>query len=489
MRKTFSTQKRFDCRPVLEVTLNLNCRDEIIPILRALQHIYSQPKLRDEILDLISQDVNDDSRSDCGREGLDYWQILVLAAVRLGCNLDYDKLQDLAEQHRALRHIMNVGDWEQGETDFNWRRIRDNVCLLKPKTIEMISHLIVGEGHRLEPEAPRKVRADSFVVETNIHYPTESLLIVDGVRKVIELCVLLSGLVGVSGWRQHEHLLKKVKQTARQISRISTRKGPNYKKRLGKQYRVLLQRTKQILRRAQDLCEMLENEAARDVGVIVQLAALKELIERTEQVCDTARRRVLEGERVPNQDKLFSIFEPHTQLYKRGKAGEPIQFGRLVMIYEDAAGFVVQHHVMPRNAQDKDVVVGQTRRLQDRLNGQIEEASFDRGFHSPENQEQLAEIIKHPCLPKPGTKQSVEQETTATIQFHQSRRRHSGIESAIGAVQSGNGLDRCRDRAELGFERYVALGILGRNLHTLGKLLIAQEDEFANAAYSKRAAA
>ncbi len=174
MRKTFSTQKRFDCRPVLEVTLNLNCRDEIIPILRALQHIYSQPKLRDEILDLISQDVNDDSRSDCGREGLDYWQILVLAAVRLGCNLDYDKLQDLAEQHRALRHIMNVGDWEQAETDFNWRRIRDNVCLLKPKTIEMISHLIVGEGHRLEPEAPRKVRADSFVVETNIHYPTES---------------------------------------------------------------------------------------------------------------------------------------------------------------------------------------------------------------------------------------------------------------------------------------------------------------------------
>ena len=213
------------------------------------------------------------------------------------------------------------------------------------------------------------------------------------------------------------------------------------------------------------------------------------MIERTEQVCDTARRRVLEGERVPNQDKLFSIFEPHTQLYKRGKAGEPNQFGRLVMIYEDAAGFVVQHQVMPRNAQDKDVVVGQTRRLQDRLNGQIEAASFDRGFHSPENQEQLAEIIKHPCLPKPGTKQSVEQETTATIQFHQSRRRHSGIESAIGAMQSGNGLDRCRDRAELGFERYVALGILGRNLHTLGKMLIAQEDELANAAYSKRAAA
>ena len=489
MRKKFSTQNRFDCQTVLDVQLNLNCRDEIIPILRSLQHIYSQPTLRDEILDLVAQDVNDVSRSDCGREGLDYWQILVLAAVRLGCNLDYDKLQDLAEQHRALRHIMGVGDWEQEETDFNWRRIRDNVCLFKPKTIELISHLIVGEGHQLEPDAPRKVRADSFVVETNIHYPTESSLIVDGVRKVIELCVLLSGTLGVSGWRQHEHLLKTVKQTARQISRISTRKGPNYKNRLKKQYRVLLQRTEKILRRAKTLCETIETEGATDIGVIAQVAALKEFIERTEHVCNTARRRVLQGEHVPNEDKLFSIFETHTQLYKRGKAGQPIQFGRLVLIYEDAAGFVVHHQVMPRDAQDKDVVVAQTRQLQDRLNGQIEEASFDRGFHSPENQVQLAAIIKHPCLPKPGVKQSVEQEAAATIQFHQSRRRHSGVESAIGAMQSGNGLERCRDATELGFERYVALGILGRNLHTFGKLLIAQEDELANAAYSERAAA
>ena len=489
MRKTFSTQKRFDCQTVLQVKLNFNCRDEIIPILRSLQHVYSRRNLRDEILGLVAQDVNDDSRSDCGREGLDYWQILVLAAVRLGCNLDYDKLQDLAEQHRALRQIMGVGDWEQEEADFNWRRIRDNVCLLKPKTIEMISHLIVSEGHRLEPEAPKKVRADSFVVETNIHYPTESSLIVDGVRKVIELCVLLSGTLGVSGWRQHEQLLKKVKQTARQISRIGTRKGPNYKKRLQNRYRVLLQRTQKILRRAKELCETVELEATHDIGVIAQVAALKDFIERTEHVCNTARRRVLEGERVPNEDKLFSIFETHTQLYKRGKAGQPIQFGRLVLIYEDDAGFIVHHHVMPRDVQDRDVVVTQTRQLQDRLNGRIEEASFDRGFHSPENQEQLAAIIKHPCLPKSGAKQSVDQETAETIQFHQSRRRHSGVESAIGAIQSGNGLERCRDATELGFERYVALGILGRNLHTLGKLLIAQEDELANAAYSERAAA
>lgn len=487
MRIAYSNQQRLDCESVLNVKLNLNCRDEIIPVLRALQHIYADPKLRQEILDLVAQDVNQDSRADRGRDGMDYWQVLVLAAVRLGCNLDYDKLQDLAEQHRALRQIMGIGDWDE-KTDFNWRRIRDNVCLLQPSTIEKISHLVVAAGHRVDPEAVKKVRVDSFVAETNIHYPTESSLIFDGTRKVIELCVTLSTLFGIEGWRQHAHLLKKVKQTVRRISRISSSKGGQYKQRLERQYRVLLDRTCKILDRARELCATLENECELGVTELAQLADLKIFIERTEQVRDTARRRVLEGEQVPNSEKLFSVFEPHTQLYKRGKAGKPMQFGRLVLVYEDAAGFLIHQYVMPRDAQDGEVVVPQTRLVQDRFEGRIEEGSFDRGFHSPENQTQLAAILTHACLPKPGSKQAAEQEVDASLKFHQQRRRHPGVESAIGTLQAGNGLQRCRDRTELGFERYIALGVLGRNLHVLGKLLIAEDDADCKAAFSKRAA-
>jgi hypothetical protein len=327
------------------------------------------------------------------------------------------------------------------------------------------------------------------VVETNIHYPTESSLIVDGVRKTVELCAALSENFDLTGWRQHSHLLKKVKQTARQISRISARKGAKYKERLVRQYRKLLGRAEKILERAKETCEILKNEFHLDAASDSRIAEVIVFTERTEHVCGTARRRVLEGENVPNNEKLFSIFEPHTQLYKRGKAGQPLQFGRLVLVYEDAAGFIPHHHIMPRDAQDQDVIVEETRKLQDRLNHQIEEASFDRGFHSPENQKQLGKIIEHLCLPKPGSKQSVEQTAEASVRFHQARRRHSGVESAIGALQSGNGLVRCRDENEVGFARYVALAVLGRNLHTLGKLLIAREDDMAPAAFSKRAAA
>ncbi len=488
MRKAFAKQTRLDCQRVTEVKLNLNCRDEIIPILRGLQHVYSQPQLRDEILALVAQDVNEHARDDRGRAGLDYWQIVVLAAVRLGCNLDYDKLQDLAEQHRALRQIMGIGDW-QADPDFNWRRIRDNVCLLKPATIAAVSHCLVAEAYQLCGDAVKKVRADSFVAETNIHYPTESSLIFDGVRKTVELCAALAADFDVAGWRQHEHLLKKIKQTMRQIGRISSRKGGKYRERLARQYRKLLARAAKILTRATETCETLENEYELDFASMARIAEIKVFIGRTEHVCGTARRRVIEGEKVPNDEKLFSIFEPHTQLYKRGKAGQPMQFGRLVLIYEDALGFICHHYVMPRDAQDQDVAVEQTRLLQERVGGRVEEVSFDRGFHSPENQTALAAIVKHLCLPKPGVKQAARQAAEASVTFHRARRRHSGVESAIGALQNGNGLARCRDGTEVGFERYVALAVLGRNLHALGKLLIAREDKSPPAAQSKRAAA
>lgn len=488
MRKPHSKQKRFDCHAVNQVQLNLNCRDEIIPVLRGLQHIYSTPSLRQEILDLVARDVNHNSRSDRGREGLDYWQVLVLAGVRLGCNLGYDKLQDLAEQHRALRHILGIGDWET-HVDFNWRRIRDNVCWLKPTTIEKISQALVAEGHQLAPNAAKRIRVDSFVMETNIHYPTESSLINDGVRKIITLSVKLADELSLSGWRQHQHLLKNIAQITREIGRIAARKGANYKQRMEKQYRQLLKQTGRIMRRAEDLCEQGLSLPTGDLDVAVQTSFIKHYLGLTQQVCDTARRRVLQGETVPNEDKLFSMFEPHTQLYKRGKAGEPVQFGRLLLVYEDAAGFLVHQHLMDRDAQDVDVPVEQTRALQRRLDNKIEEISFDCGFHSPENQTELAKIVALVCLPKKGKHQSAAQEASATDAFRRARRRHSGVEAAIGALQSGNGMKRCRDKTELGFERYLALGVFGRNLHVLGKLVIARDDESCNAAYSKRQAA
>jgi len=274
----------------------------------------------------------------------------------------------------------------------------------------------------------------------------------------------------------------------REIERIAARKATGYQDRLQAPYRELLALADAIADRAETLRIAAQNAAA-DLEVLALDAELAVFIERTRHVCGTARRRVLEGQKVPNAEKLFSIFEPHTQLYKRGKAAQPVQFGRQLLVYEDGAGFITHAYLLPRDADDRDVVVDQTRRVQERLGGRIRRASFDRGFHSPENQRRLAEIIAHPCLPMPGRHQAAEQAEAASIQFRQARQRHPGVESAIAALQSGNGLMRCRDRTERGFRRYLQLGVLGRNLHLLGKLLIAQDRRDSPAAQSRRKAA
>jgi transposase, IS5 family len=490
MRKAFDRQRRLDCPSVSKVSLNLNCRNETIPILRALQHIYSTPKVRDAILGAIARDVNGKSNATRGRPGMSYWEILVLAGARLGCGYDYDELQDLAENHRALRQVMGIGDWESEEQDkerFGWRRIESNVNLLRPETIEQINQAIIQEGHRLEPKAAQTVRGDSFVVQTNIHYPTDSRLIADGLRKVLGLAVMLAGLFGLIGWRQHKHLYRKARKLVRTIDRLAARKGNGYQERMKQPYRELLEVAEMLLTRADTLRETVRKYGTG--GGAEALALDKDLetfLQRTRHVCGLARRRVLEGETIPNHEKLFSIFETHTQLYKRGKAGEPMQFGRLVLVFEDGAGFITHHHLLPRDKGDRDVVVEQTRTVQKRHRGKIRRGSFDRGFHSPQVQDDLAKILEHPCVPMPGSKQAAEQEKTASVEFRNARQSHPGIESAIGALQSGNGLKRCRDRTEKGFERYIGLGVLGRNLHVLGKLLIAREAPHSQAAYSRR---
>lgn len=483
MRKAYSNQHRLDCLPIEQVTLNFECRDEIVPVLVGLQHLYSQVELRDQVTALIAADVNATTRDDVGREGLSYWQILVLGIVRLGCNLTYDKLQDLCENHRALRGILNVGDWD--ETSFDWRRIRDTLVMLKPETLEKTNELIVAHGQELHGDARSQVRADSFVCETNIHHPTESSLIWDGMRKLLPLCCKLGQSLGMSGWRQTSHHLKTIKQQVREIAQLSASDSPQVQARIYPAYEVLLSHVVLLFERV----SALQNDAKQATLSKTQTRWLEKIdhyCALTRQVGDTAWRRTQLREKVPNGDKVFSIFEPHTQLYRRGKAGEPNQYGRLVMVYEDGAGFISHYHLMGREELDADVAVEQTRMAQRKHAGEIEDASFDRGYFSQSNQTELATIVDHPCLPPRHRNQYAEWLSKASVRIHHSRKRHSGIESAIGAFQRGNGMKRCRDQSEAGLARYLGLAVLGRNIHVLGKLLISQANAKCEAARTKR---
>ena len=187
-------------------------------------------------------------------------------------------------------------------------------------------------------------------------------------------------------------------------------------------------------------------------------------------------------------DRLFSLFEPHTELIYRGKARAAFEFGHRVLVAEDAAGFIIDAQVMPNGQQDRAAAIPLVERLKAQ-HPKLARVSFDRGFHSPENKAKLDEILPDACLPNSGEKALAAQAAAAGASWTWQRHHHSGIEAAIGSLQDNRGCRRCPDKGKHGYERFLQTAVLANNLVTLGRLLWAKDDPTALPARTKRHAA
>ncbi len=476
---------------IASLSLDINCRNSIVKVLRGLQHIYMDPALCDDILNIVGKAINPEGKkaNNNGRPGMDYWQVLVLASVRLGCNLSYDALHDLTHQHRALRVMLGFDDWSMNADElevFTWNRIRSNVCKLSFEDINKVSELVVAAGHKLVPSAMEVVRGDSFVVGTCIHHPLDRRQLGDGIRKLIETCTVLSESYGLNGWRKHRVLTKRNKKLLRSLSLVRRSRKKGKESKLTDLYLEYFEFVEIIILRALETMESLIADFEEGLDESSIFSDLVYYLSATEYMRELTVRRVIDEEKIPNAEKIHSIFEPHTELINRGKQPNAIEFGHRVLVIEDSVGFICHNEVMDIGMLDKDVLCRAMENLQNRMGNQVRNASFDCGFYTAENQVRLGEIIAEPCLPAKGAKLAKAQRENSTVGWRAARDYHSGVESAINGLQSGNGLDRCRDKSFNGFKRYVALGALGRNLCTLGRILIGNEAEKAPAAYTKR---
>ena len=204
----------------------------------------------------------------------------------------------------------------------------------------------------------------------------------------------------------------------------------------------------------------------------MRLSAVFEYIRHAERQIDQIRRRVVLDEKIPHEEKVFSIFEPHTEWISKGKAGVPQELGLRVCVLKDQYGFILHHLVMEQLTDDK-VAVAIAQGAKDRFTN-LAGSSFDKGFHSPYNRTELAKILDYVILPKKGRLSATEQKIEQSEEFVESRRKHSAVESCINALEN-HGLDRCLDHGLHGFKRYVALSVLARNIQILGHLLQQKE--------------
>ena len=480
MRTKFIPQMNFGAVPIGEIEFDVFNRHELIPILMALQHLYVKCKpLLEEMLDLIKDDIAKQPKPKRGCKGMGYWEVLVLAGLRLGANLDYDQLSDLANSHSKVREMLGHGPLDPKR--YPKSTIHDNLSSLSAATIEQISNLIVFEGHRQRPQAIKRVRTDSYVMKKNIHYPTDANLLLDGIRKIIHLCAALANLVPLSGWRQHAYLITKARRMKRAIDKVARSKDKESAAgRLQDSYRPLIDYAQRIVERALDSyvqVKALNMLAPPQVGRLSEAlrSELQYFLGATEYMIDLAARRVLEEQKIPHAEKVFSLFEPDTELINRGKVPYPIEFGHRVLIVEDSAGFILKARVMEPGQTDEKTPVALMTELQDRFDGQIQAASFDKGFWSPDNLQELSAIVPLVVLPKKGRRSATDAAREGSKAFGKMRKWHAGVEAAIHALQAGNGLGICRDKGSEGYQRYLALGVLGRNLQRLGSIFLQKE--------------
>ena len=486
MRKVIEPQLQLGEVDIAAIRIDPRSRDDIPQLLRGLQHLYTVPELRQRLFGLLEEMVPERQGEDKsgkvdpnnGRPGMSQWSILVLGVMRLALNADYDRIQELANQHNTLRQMLGHGSWD--ETYYEIQTLKDNLRLFTPELLDRVNLEVIKAGHQALKKSPEDGlvgRCDSFVVETNVHYPTDINLLADAIRKVIAISAEFAETFGLPGWRQHAHHQRRFKKGYRTVQRLKHSTSKDEKKRQKKQeqiegaYRDYLRMAREYLKRAEKTREALPSG---DLSAFVGIAELDEFRRHAERQIDQIERRVLKGEVIPHGEKVFSLFEPHTEWISKGKAGVPVELGLRVCVVEDRDRFILHHRVMERQTDDQVAImmVDETQARFPRLRA----ISMDKGFHSQPNQQALKERLDCPVLPKKGRRSKADHERESQPEFVELRCQHSAVESAINALEV-HGLDRCPDHGIDGFKRYVGLAVLARNIQRLGAVLRQQEQE------------
>lgn len=491
MRQRFQQQTTFGITPVNEVKFPLRSRDELPPVLMALQHIFNTSELNEKVFDLLEKKIVSNKKK-TGRKGMDLWHILVLAVVRHTLDTNWDRLEDMANYHKLLRQILGVHVEKFGieEIEFAYQTIVDNVSLIDEALLLDINKLVVEHGHNLlkkkDEPISLELKTDSYALETNVHFPTDLNLLYDSLRKGLDMVKKLKEISNISGWRKLNRIYSTTKSIFRQASQQvfkSNGKNEQQKKQAVKNY---LHQSQVLQQRFE---ELIKNPPAGDAIVVVAIiTALQRYTDFVKKFSDQIERRLLKGESIPASEKIYSIFEEHTEWITKGKLNKKVELGHLLLITTDQHQLIVDYKIM-EGERDATQVAPLKKRIQTNYADKtIVSHSFDKGFWSKDNLATLQQdYTSQVVLPKRGKFNKEDKEREAGKTFKQLRNAHSAVESNINMLEH-HGLNRCVDKGLKGYKRNIGLSILAYNLHIIGNILKkdAQQKEEKSLADKKR---
>jgi len=315
------------------------------------------------------------------------------------------------------------------------------------------------------------LKTDSYVVESNVHFPTDYNLLWDCSRKAIDTIEKFKvKYPSIEGWRKLYDWYKSLKNLNRALGKASSCSGKNREyreKQSAKQYLI-----KAIAFKIK-LDTFLCNLVIKDRNDLVNIIALERFIILIDKHIDLVERRILKGEKIPHEEKIFSIFEEYTEWITKGKQRPNVELGKRLAITTDQFGLLIDYHIMDKES-DSDIVI----KIADRIlnKHKVYSWSFDKGFWHKDNKWLLETQVEKVVMPKKGKLNKIEWEHEHNPIFKKLRNKHSAIESNINELEN-RGLDRCPDRGYHGFSRYIGIGIVAYNLHRIGRQLIKIEHE------------
>lgn len=348
--------------------------------------------------------------------------------------------------------------------------------LIGPETVAALNDRVVALAREQRVTRGRKLRIDGTVVETTIRHPTDSKTLGDGVRVLSRLLRRAKHVLGEGatlGAEAFRTRTRSVRRLTQQLHRVARRKGEQAAEDLKQAYAKLIGITQASQRQATRVSAALRDRAPEAGQRIAD--QLEHFLPLVDQAIAQATRRVLRGEAVPAEDKLLSLFEPHTQAIRRHKPGKPTEFGRKVLIDEVEGGIVSHFAILDDVGLEHPHFIASLDAHQERFGHPPDLVAGDRGLSSPENEERARERgVRRVVLPKAGRASRERQQHERQRWFRRGFRFRAGAEGRIHVLKRDYGLARCRDHGEDGFGRWVGWGIVTHNLAQIAKIQAAR---------------
>ncbi len=462
---------RYDPVNLFELVPKLNLQFE--PELAHLDELLDD----DELFNLVKADLlkRYPNSGRLGRHSTPVEVVLRMLVVKRLYNFSYEQTERFVNDSIVLRQF----------TRLYLERSPDDTTLIRwanvigSETVRALNDRAVELAHSLKATRARKLRIDGLVVETNIHHPTDSALLGDGVRVISRLLrrarkVLSTEQTDRLGKEVFRTRNRSVRRVAQKLHRIARRKGDQAKEDLKAAYQKLIAITQASCSQATQVLEALQTDAVGEAEALLE--RLEHVLPLVERGIAQATRRVLQAEYLPASEKLLSLFEEHTQIITRHKAGKPREFGRKVLIDEVDGGIISRYEILSESGPERTRLPESLKAHQEHFGRAPYLLAGDRGLYSLENEKTAQQAgVKRVVLPKNGKLSEKRKHHEKQRWFRRGFRFRAGIEGRISVLDRAFGLDVCLDHGEEGMGRWVGWGILAHNLRQISRTQVARQ--------------